>query len=96
MDTTLGGYPATRIDLEIPKRLDLKDCRLADDGVLGLQLWYNVSADKYFVLQPGGAASIYIVDVDGERQVFLTQQFSPTSQDRAELRGVLDSIRIET
>lgn len=94
VETTLGGYPATRIDLTIPKRLDLADCRLAEDGVLGLQLWYNAPADKYFVLLPRGTASIYILDVDGDRQVFLTQQLSPTPEDRAEVQTVLDSIRI--
>ncbi|MGH3345388.1 MAG: hypothetical protein ACRDO4_00275 [Nocardioides sp.] len=94
VETTLGGYPATRIDLAIPKGLDLADCRLADDGVLGLQLWYSAPADKYFVLQPSGAASIYVLDVDGDRQVFLTQQFSPAREHRAEVQDVLDSIRV--
>jgi hypothetical protein len=94
VETTVGGYPATRIDVKIPKRLDLTDCRLADDGVLGLQLWYSAPADKYFVLQPTGSASIYILDMDGDRQVFLTQQFSPTPGDRAEVQAVLDSIRV--
>lgn len=93
-ETMLGGRPATQIDLKIPKRLDLKDCRLADDGVLGLQLWYSAPADKYFVLQPGGMASIYILDVDGNRQVFLSQQRSRSPKDRAELQAVLDSIRV--
>lgn len=94
VETTLGGYPATRIDLAIPKGLDLESCRLADDGVLGLQVWYSAPADKYLVLQPTGAASIYVLDVDGDRQVFLTQQFSPTREDRAEVQDVLDSIRV--
>jgi len=92
--TTLGGHPATRIDLEIPKGLDLADCRLADDGVLGLQLWYSAPADKYLVLLPGGTASVYVLDVKGDRQVFLTQQFSPTPEDREEVQAVLDSIRV--
>ena len=40
---------------------------------------------------------MYIVDVDGQRQVFLTQHGSATSdKDLRELRGVLDSIQIET
>lgn len=94
VETTLGGHPATRVDLNVPKRLDLADCRLALDGVLGLQLWYSAPADKYFVLRPMTTASIYILDVDGERQVFLTQQFSPTPGERAEVQAVLDSIRV--
>lgn len=94
--TTLGGYPAVRIDLEVPHNLDLEKCRLADDDVMGLQVWYSVPADKYFVLLPHAAASVYVVDVDGQRQVFLTQVSNHASAaDRAELQAVLDSIHIE-
>lgn len=96
VETTLGGYPATRIDLRVPKSLDLETCRLADDGDLGLQIWYSEPADNYFVLFPGAVASVYILDVDRERQVFVTQNRSPNSPAAsAELQAVLDSIRIE-
>jgi hypothetical protein len=48
------------------------------------------------VLLPDAAASVYVVMVDGQRQVFLTQTVHPTSfVDRAELHEVLASIRIE-
>lgn len=91
--TTLGGYPATRIDLEIPKHLKLSECRM---GPHGLQIWYSEPADKYFVLLRDATASVYVVDVDGRRQVFLTQVGNAASAaDRAELQAVLDSIRIE-
>lgn len=93
VDTTLGGYPATRIDLTVPKHWT--DCTLLDEG-FGLQLWYSEPADKHFVLLPDSAASVYVIDVDGKSQVFLTQVGNPTSAaDRAELQRVLDSIRIE-
>lgn len=93
MSTTLGGYPATRIDLEVPEQVDVARCRLAP---VGLQIWYSEPADKYFVLLAGATASVYVVAVDGRRQVFLTQVSGSTSAaDRAELQAVLDSIRIE-
>ena len=93
VDTSLGGYPATRIDLTVPKGFDTKGCRLGD---LGLQIWYSRPADKYFVLLRDGAASVYILDIDGQRQVFLTQYRSATShEDLRELQAVLDSIQIE-
>jgi hypothetical protein len=93
IDTTIGGYPATRIDLAIPEGFDLAACSL--EGI-GLQIWYSPPADKYFVLLADAIASVYIIDVDGQRQVFLTQQRSATSDDDlAELRSVLDSIHIE-
>lgn len=92
VQTTLGGYPATRVDLRFPKRLDMDSCREGD----GLQIWYVAPADNYFVLLPGSAASVYILDVDGQRQVFVAQNRSPHSPDaRAELQRVLDSVRIE-
>jgi hypothetical protein len=93
VDTTLGGYPAVRIDLTVPRRLDLKTCRL--EG-FGLQIWYSSPADKYFVLLPDGIASVFILDVDGRRQVFVTQYRSGASgEDVRELQAILDSIHIE-
>ena len=48
------------------------------------------------MLLPGAVASVYVVDVDGKRQVFLTQvSNSASAADRAELQTVLDSIHIE-
>jgi hypothetical protein len=96
VSTSLGGYPATRVDLRIPRRLDLERCQMAEYGFSGLQVWYSEAADKYFVLLPGDVARIYVVDVHGERQVFLAQVADPGADaDRAELDGVLDSIRID-
>jgi hypothetical protein len=93
IDTTLGGYPATRIDLTVPKGFDLKACNAAG---IGLQIWYSPPADKNFILLSDGIASVYIVDVDGQRQVFMTQYRSATPEkDLRELQGVLDSIHIE-
>jgi hypothetical protein len=94
--STLGGYPATRVDVWVPQGLDLESCRLAVDGVLGLQLWDSEPADNYFVLFAGAVASVHILDVGGRRQVFVAQNRSPASPDaRAKLKSVLDSIRIE-
>ena len=92
--TTLGGYPAIHIDLSIPKNLDLKTCNL--EGI-GLQIWYSYPADNHFVLLRDGFASVYILDVDGQRQVFLAQSRAGASRkDTGELFDVLDSIYIES
>ncbi|MFL6204227.1 MAG: hypothetical protein ACJ739_02670 [Acidimicrobiales bacterium] len=92
VETTIGGLPATRVDLEIPEGADLTSCRLAP----GLQIWFSEASDAYFVLMPGYTASIYAVDVDGERQVFLTQHGPEASdEDLRELQSMLDSIRID-
>lgn len=94
--TEIGGLPATRVDLEVPKGADLRSCFLADYGPPGLQIWFSNPTSKYFVLMPGFKASIYVVDVDGERQVFLTEHDRRASEeDRRELQSMLDSIRID-
>jgi len=96
IDTTLGGYPAVRIDLTVAEDFDLTACNLYQDGFLGLQVWYSRPADKYFVLSPDSVASVYILDVDGQRQVVLTGARSTSSvEDVAELQSVLDSISFE-
>jgi hypothetical protein len=93
VDTTLGGYPAIRIDLTVPKGFDLKPCNLPD----ALQVWFSHPADRYVFLLPREIASLYIVDVDGQRQVFQAHYGSATQdEDVRELRAVLDSIHIET
>jgi hypothetical protein len=96
VDTMLGGYPAIRIDLTIPEGSDLAACRRGTVGLDALQIWRSRPADDYFVLLPDHTANAYIVDVDGQRQVFATQYRSSTSEeDIRELQAVLDSIRIE-
>ena len=93
MPTRLGGYEGIRVDMAVKDGLDLGDCSFQD---VGLQVWYSVPADKYFVLLADAEASVYILDVARGRQVFLTQIGGQASEDdRAELQAILDSIRIE-
>lgn len=83
-------------DRGAPGRLAGFDLEPGSAADIGLQIWYSAPADKNFVLTDDGIASVYILDVNGERQVFLTQHGSITSdEDSAELQTVLDSIRIE-
>lgn len=93
--TTLGGLPATRIDLGFRARADLSDCRLPGT----LQIW-RADPERdvdYNVLLPNGSISVYVVEVAGRSQGFLTQTLSETSDtDRAELQSILDSISFET
>ncbi|HSV40313.1 MAG TPA: hypothetical protein VLI04_16245 [Nocardioidaceae bacterium] len=89
--TTLGDHPATRIDLRVPKGMT-PDCRHFGDA---LQVWYSEAADDYFVLGPDYIVSVYVLDVDGQRQVFLAGHTAAADgEDLAELQSVLDSIRI--
>ena len=92
---TVGGHPATRIDLDYPGSKPLSNCRLSttpgtEPG--GLQVWSG-----YFVFFPAERASVYVVDVGGRAQVFVTRTRDGASAgDRAELQSILDSISFRT
>jgi len=89
---TLGGLPATRIDLAPRSGRPQTDCR---GGNGELQLWRGDPHD-YLVLLAGERASIYVVDVAGRAQVYVTRLGDEVSAaDRAELESILGSIRIE-
>jgi hypothetical protein len=92
-ETTLGGLPAKRIDFSVPDDLDAAACRMGEH----LQIWYSPPADKYFVLLGDGTASGYVLDVDGQRQVFLTQyRAGATPEDVAEMETIVESIEIDS
>jgi hypothetical protein len=92
VQTTLGGHPATRVDLRVPDSLQSTDC--FEGPGTGVQLWLSKPAG-YLVLLPHGTVSVYVVDVNGRRQVFTTQYLPGTSeQDRTQLQQVLDSLHI--
>ena len=79
----------------MPEGADLGSCHLADYGPPGLQVWFSDASDKHFVLMPGVLASVYVVGVDGERQVFLVDYaVGASEEDRRELQSMLASIRI--
>jgi hypothetical protein len=92
VETTLGGYPAWRLDLTVPPDLDLTTCRIGENG---LQVWYSARSDDNLVVVPDGTVRVYVVDVDGVRQVFITQhRDAALEEDLGELTSILDSIRI--
>ncbi len=91
--TMLGGYPATRVDLRVPRRMQSKNC--FEGPGTGLQVWFS-EPDNYLYVGPDGVVRVYVVDVHGERAVFTTQ-YRPeyTSEETlAKLEEVLDSIVI--
>lgn len=92
VDTTLGGLPATQILLTVPAGFDTTECNAS----VGLQIWYSQPADKYLVALADGTVAIYILDVNGERQVFYTQHRVGTSaNDLDEMRIIQESIHID-
>jgi hypothetical protein len=90
--STLGGVPALSL-YYTPEDFRQAACTPEGDG---LRIWHSSSTDTDFVLPPGAYAWIYILEVDGQRQVFLAHFTRATSRkDVRELQAVLDSIRIE-
>jgi hypothetical protein len=92
VDTMLGGRPAIRIDLTVPAEFDTTGCNVP----VGLQIWYSQPADKYLVALADGTVAIYILDVNGQRQVFYTQHRVGTSaNDLSEMQTIVNSIQID-
>ena len=94
VDTTLGGQQAKRIDLTVEDNPETATCNINLPG--HLQIWHSPPVDKYFVLLGDGTASVYIIDVNGERQVFLTQhRVGTSSDDLSQLQAIIESILID-
>lgn len=96
VDTTVGGYPAKRIDMSVPADLDTSTCREPD--VL-IQIWADAAETSWFAIPvdpPGLVSPVYIVDADGTRVVlFAGGGPEASASDLAELQAVLDSITFE-
>ena len=92
VEITIDGYSGVRVDLTVPADLDLSTCRPPAPG--GIQIWQSMNG-KYFVLLVEAVASVYVVDVQGERLVLSTQHGTTSSpEDIAEMDAIIDSIKI--
>jgi hypothetical protein len=94
----VGGHPGKKVELSIPKGIDVNTCD-SDGTFTVFGRWYTGA--------PVGAApwtygdeqhnTVYILDVDGSRQVVDTMYLPGTSAaDLAELDQIVASIRFET
>ena len=91
-DATLGGYPASRLEISVPDGFALTRC---DDGQL--RLWDSgPGRDAY--IDPDQTVRVYLVDVDG-LTLGVTATYSPGEErlpaHMAELDAILASLRIE-
>jgi hypothetical protein len=98
---TVGGRPAKKVELSIPPGLDISTCDSDGDSPI-FGRWYTDVPDSTFGAQPythdrGQHDTIYIVDVDGTRQV-IDAMYLPNASaaDRAELDQIVASIRFES
>jgi hypothetical protein len=80
---TLGGLPATRVDLV----KDLASCSGGADSPL--HLFSTTSGGTS--LSPGARGIVYVLEKDGELVVFIGVNYLATPSDEAELEGVIAS-----
>ena len=99
-DVTVYGYSGKHLELTVP------DLPVAGDGFAGcvggdLHSWFSPNHDQgdnaYFGYEgPGYTEEFWILDVEGSRLVVATQRTRDMPAGYiAELRAILDSIRIE-
>ena len=81
-EVTLGGLPATRVDL-------VKDPASCSGGADGLHIWSTASGST--ALEPDARGIVYVLDKDGVLAVFMGVDFKATASDTAELEGVIAS-----
>ena len=82
-EVTLGGLPATRVDL----MKDLASCSGGADS--GLNLFSTTTGMTG--LSPGARGIVYVLEKDGELVVFIGIDYKATASDVAELEGVIAS-----
>ena len=84
VDVTLGGYSGTYVDLQVPSDISACNAYFPWEGGRGL-----------FAQGNGHRWHLWIIDVDGVRVVVQTGDYAGTAPQRqAELRAIVDSIRI--
>lgn len=93
-DVTVDGFIGKQVEFTVPDYSQDEDC---DDG-FGLWQWHNSSGGLFFgdvTEGPNEHRLLQILDVDGTRLVISASYFPDASpQDRADLDGILASIRI--
>jgi hypothetical protein len=91
-EVTLGGRPATRVDLVPAPGLDMASCSEGADGPL--KIWYVSEETGYYALSPGARGILHLVEIDGELVVFTGVTGSESSASYlAELEAVIASTR---
>jgi len=97
-NVTIGGHPGKKVELSIPASVDVATCD-KQDGYPVFGRWSPADAPSAaFPVTYGNSQrnTVYIIDVDGTRQVIYTMYLPGTSAaNLAELEQILASIRFE-
>jgi hypothetical protein len=96
-DVTVDGYPAKRIDLQLPSN-DLTKCDNAKGTTGGAYFVWGTKhpgGSDLFAQGPGQRWRLWIVDAEGARLVIVVNDFATTSvADRAAAQSIVDSVTI--
>jgi hypothetical protein len=96
---TVDGHPGKKVELSIPQDLDVSTCDSDGDFAL-FGRWLGAgqsSGAAPWTYGNGQHNTVYIIDVDGKRQVIDTMYLPGASAaNRAELDQIVASIRFET
>ncbi len=97
-DVIVGGFPGKKVELSIPEDLDVATTCDSDGDFRVFGRWYQGApyGAGPWTFGNGQHNTVYIVDVDGTRQVIDTMYVPGTSAaDLAELDQIVKSIRFE-
>jgi hypothetical protein len=88
-DVTLGGYAGKQFTTTAPASFD--GCTVGPDGYSIFQL----PLGAIYTMAPDQHDRIWLIDVEGQRMMIVApEQPDQTPQDKAEVQGILDSIRL--
>jgi hypothetical protein len=86
---TLGGYAGKQFTITAPASFD--GCAMGPDGYSIFQLPLRA----IWTMVPDQRDRVWVLDVEGQRLVIIApEQVDQTPQDKAEVQGILDSIRL--
>lgn len=89
-DVSVGGYAGTQLTMSAPD--SFAGCSLGSDGYM---IW-RLPLGWAHTMTPAERDRVWILDVNGERLVIVARELPGyTDEQRAEVQGILDSIRIE-
>jgi len=90
-EVTLDGYAGKQMVLTVPEDVDFADCVAGN-----YMAWRDTGGGDRLFQGPGQIQESWIIDVEGERLLIEASYFPEiTSENRAELQQVIESIQIE-
>jgi hypothetical protein len=100
VEVTIGGHPATQLDLQLPADVDFATtCDVVagqTEGTFFPFVTAEADSSNLFAQGPGNRWQVTIVDVAGTRFVVVVDDYAETPDiDRAAARAIVESLTIE-